>query len=200
MPPKKVSPNGKAAEPAGAKATPARKPVAKKTAAPRKTSSTGKYLRNIRGVEVRVTFHSGRKIELASRGQRGDMAAITKEELDDAIFLGNLGIIYEVISSAEAQKIRDKQFTNVSSMNHPRPEQIIKSQLGKDIEFTGVEPSNEEISIPVGTLVEKETRYTKGPEVTRSVQPERAEVPGSTSLNQYQPVSIAPLPPISERE
>ena len=179
MPPKKLTPNGQAAEPAGNKAIPAKKTATKaKTATKRSTSAT-KYIRNVRGVEIRVTFDTGRKIHLSPRGQRNDMVAISKEELDDPIFLNNLGSLYEVISSADAAKVRDSQMTNASSYAHPRPEQIIKSEHGEDVTFGGVEPSNAEISIPVGSLVEKETRYTKGPEVTRNVAPEIVNVPGS---------------------
>lgn len=203
MPPKKVSPNGKGAEPAGAKATSARKPAAKKAAAPKKTTPTGKFVRNIRGVDVRVTFDSGRRIQLTARGQRGDMAAISKEELDDAIFLDNLGTLYEVISAANATEIREKQLTNASSLATPRPEDILRSEHDKPTDFAGVTQSDAERSITIGQLNETEGRNNeeKAIEVTRNVAPERANVPGSSSLDQYgKPVSIAPLPPISERE
>lgn len=204
MPPKKLTPNGKAAEPAGTKATPARKkPVAKAKPAASKSTPTRKFIRNTRGVDVRVTFDSGRRIELSSRGTRGDMAAISKEELDDGIFLDNLGVLYEVISSDEAQDIREKQLTNASSLASPRPEDLLRSEHDKPTEFTGVAKSDAERSITIGRLNEIEGRNNeeKAIEVTRSVQPERVDVPGSSSLDQYgQPVSIAPLPPISERE
>ena len=203
MPPKKLTPNGKGAEPAGAKATPAKRTTAKAKPAPKKsTSGTTKYVRNVRGVDIRVTFDSGRKIQLNARGQRNDMAAISKEELDDPIFLDNLGTLYEVITSAEAAKIREKQMTNASSLATPRPEDILTDPLGNKGEFTGLTPSNDEISITIGQLNETEGRNNeeKSVEVTRSVQPERANVPGS-SLDQYgKPISIAPLPAISERE
>lgn len=204
MPPKKLTPNGRAAEPAGAKATPAKRTATKAKAkpAPKKSTSTTKYVRNIRGVDVRVTFDSGRRIQLNARGQRNDMAAISKEELDDPIFLDNLGMLYEIISSAEATKIREKQMTNASSLATPRPEDILTDPLGNKGQFTGLTPSNDEISITIGQLNETEGRNNeeKSIEVTRSVQPERANVPGS-SLDEYgKPISIAPLPPISERE
>ena len=194
MPPKKLTPNGRAAEPAGNKALTPKKTAAKPKLAAKKSVASGKHIRNVLGVDVRLTFDSGRRIELAPRGQRGDMVAVSKEELDDPIFLNNLSSLYEVITNAEATKIREKQFTNVSTYNSPRPEQIIKSEQGNDITFAGMEPSNEDISIPVGSLVETETRYTTGTEVSRSVQPERANVPGSASLDQYgNPVSVAPI-------
>lgn len=203
MPPKKVTPKGKAAEPAGAKATPAKRTAAKKpAAAPKKRTSTNKYVRNIRGVDVRVTFDSGRKIALSPRGQRNDMTAISKEELDDPIFLNNLGSLYEVISSADAEKIREKQMTNAASLAQPRPEHILRTEHDKPSDFAGVTPSNLDQSITIGHLNETDGRNNeeKSIEVTRSVAPERANVPGS-SLNQYgEAISIAPLPPISERQ
>lgn len=195
MPPKKVTPRGQAAEPAGNKATAARKTAKKATKAPaaKRTSSTTKYIRNVRGVNIRVTLDSGRRIELNPRGQRNDMVAISKDELEDPIFLNNLGTLYEVISSADAAKIRDKQMVN-ASYGTPRPEDILTSEHGKPSNFGGVEPSNSEIAIPVGSLVENETRYTKGLEVSRSVAPQVANVPGSAGISQTS------LPPISERE
>jgi hypothetical protein len=84
----------------------------------------------------------------------------------------------------------------------PRPEDLLRSEHDKPTEFAGVAQSDAERSITIGRLNETEGRNNeeKAIEVTRSVQPERANVPGS-SLDQYgQPVSIAPLPPISERE
>lgn len=204
MPPKKLTPNGQGAEPAGAKAIPAKRTATKAKAkpAPKKSTSATKYVRNVRGVDIRVTFDSGRKVQLNARGQRNDMAAISKEELDDPIFLDNLGTLYEVITSAEAAKIREKQMTNASSLATPRPEDILTDPLGNKGEFTGLTPSNDEISITIGQLNQTEGRNNeeKSVEVTRSVQPERANVPGS-SLDQYgKPISIAPLPAISERE
>jgi len=202
MPPKKLTPNGQGAEPAGAKAIPAKRTATKAKPAPKKSTSTTKYVRNVRGVDVRVTFDSGRRIQLNARGQRNDMAAISKEELDDPIFLDNLGTLYEVISAADATKIREKQMTNASSLATPRPEDILTDPLGNKGEFTGLTPSNEDISITIGQLNEVSGRNNeeKSIEVTRSVQPARANVPGS-SLDEYgKPISIAPLPPISERE
>ena len=182
MPPKKVTPRGQAAEPAGNKAIPAKRTAAKKpAAAPKKPTSTTKYIRNVRGVDVRVTFDTGRKVILSPRGQRNDMTAISKEELDDPIFLNNLGNLYEVVSSADANEIREKQMTNASSLGQPRPEDILTDQLGNRGNFTGLEPSEADKSITIGHLNETEGRNNeeKSIEITRSVQPQRSEAPGS---------------------
>lgn len=188
MPPKKLTPNGQAAEPVGAKVAATRKPAAKPKTAPRKSVSTSKYVRNVRGVNVRVTFGSGRKIELAPRGQRNDMTAISKDELDDSIFLNNLGSLYEVISATDAQTIREKQMTNASTLSQPRPEDILTDQLGNAGNFTGLDQSNTEKSITIGHLNEVEGRPNeqKATEITRSsVGPRVAVVPGSDGTDVY---------------
>jgi hypothetical protein len=202
MPPKKLTPRGQAAEPAGAKASSARKTATKAKPAPKKRGSTTKYIRNIRGVEVRVTFDTGRRVNLMPRGQRNDMVAVSKEELEDPIFLDNLAVLYEVISAADAESIREKQFTNASSLSQPRPENTLMSPLGKPINFTGLEPSNIEQSITIGQLreVDGRTNEQKATEITRSVQPSRANVPGSSTNEYGKPISIAPQPPVSEQE
>lgn len=188
MPPKKLTPNGQAAEPAGNKAIPAKKTATKAKSAPKRSTNANKYIRNIRGVDVRVTFDSGRKVTLSPRGQRNDMTAISKEELDDPIFLNNLGGLYEVISSAEAEKIREKQMTNASSYNSPRPEQILRTEHDKPSEFAGISPSNVDQSITIGHLNETEGRNNeeKSIEVTRNhVGPRVAVVPGSDGKDPY---------------
>ena len=188
MPPKKLTPNGQAAEPVGAKVAATRKPAAKPKAAPKKSVSSSKYVRNVRGVNVRVTFGTGRKIELAPRGQRNDMTAISKEELDDSIFLNNLGSLYEVISATDAQTIREKQMTNASTLSQPRPEDILTDQLGNAGNFTGLDKSNTEKSITIGHLNEVEGRPNeeKATEITRpSVSPRIAVVPGSDGTDYY---------------
>lgn len=187
MPPKKLTPNGKAAEPAGNKALAATKSksktAAKSTGTKRSSSSTMKYIRNVRGVQVRVTFDTGRKVVLTPRGQRNDMTAISKEELDDPIFLNNLGSLYEVISSKEADEIRQKQNTNASSASL-RPEDILRTSLDEPSKFAGVEMSDAEKSVTIARLNEvegrpNEDRATEIVPVRGGLEPARANVPGS---------------------
>lgn len=109
MAPKKVTPRGKAAtpkQPAAAK---------KKTAAaakPKKKTDSTKFVRNIRNITVRATLDNDRRIELKPRGQRGDLASLAKDEVNDSRVIENIGMIWEVISAAEAQEILHKQATN----------------------------------------------------------------------------------------
>jgi hypothetical protein len=116
------------------------------------------------------------------------MTAISKDELDDPIFLNNLGSLYEVISAADAQEIREKQMTNASTLSQPRPEDILTDQLGNAGNFTGLDQSNTEKSITIGHLNEVEGRPNeqKATEITRSsVGPRVAVVPGSDGTDVY---------------
>lgn len=205
MPPKKVTPKGTAAKPAGDGVKTARKAPTKAATTRKPATSTQKFIRNIRGVNVRVTFESGRRVQLEPRGQRGDMVAVSKDEQNDSSFLGNLGILYEVISSKDANDIRTKQFTNASS--HPnRPEALLTNQLGENITSTGIQDSFESQGKVIATLNETvgdTPREQKSTQIIRGVNPERAAVPGSvdnSQLGQYGALDINPLPPISERE
>jgi len=206
MPPKKLTPKGTAAKPAGDGVIATRKAPVKKAAVARKPASpVKKFIRNVRGVNVRVTFDSGRRVQLEPRGQRGDMSAVSKDELDDPIFLSNLGLLYEIISGADAEEIRAKQFTNAST--HPnRPEALLTNQLGENITSSGVDKSFESQGRVIATLHETvgdTPREQKSTQITRGMNPERSDVPGSSDnsyLSKYDSVSIDTLPPISERE
>jgi hypothetical protein len=90
--------------------------AAKKPAAKR-ARSTKKYVRNITRSQVafRIGDREGRRIELKPRGQRGDMAPVTKVELDQ---LEDVGYMYEIITETEAKEILAKQVQNQQSF-HP---------------------------------------------------------------------------------
>lgn len=129
MAPKKVQPNGKAAAPK--RTTAAKKPAAKKKAAPKKKDAA-KFVRNIRNITVRATLESGRRIELKPRGERGDMASLTKEDVDDTRVIENIGMIWEILGSAEAQDILHKQATN-QQVNPTAFDQLL-NEYGKPYE------------------------------------------------------------------
>lgn len=109
MAPKKVQPNGKAATPK--RAATKKKPAAKKKTAPPK-QDTARFVRNIRNITVRCTLENGRRIELKPRGERGDMASLSEEETNDARVIENVGMIWELLGSQQAQDILHKQSTN----------------------------------------------------------------------------------------
>lgn len=86
--------------------------------APRKEQ---KYIRNIRHIPVSIRFgdqHKGKRYLLQPRGERGDCAAVTDEDIGDPLFELNIGLIYEVINKAEVDKNIKKQTTNQKAM-HP---------------------------------------------------------------------------------
>lgn len=95
-------------------------PPAKKASA---RGSTQKYIRNVRYVPVGVRLGTGRRINLQPRGQRGDCAPVSKEEMSDEIFLGNVGLLFEVIPVGEAQDVIGKQTTNQQQV-HPALHQL----------------------------------------------------------------------------
>jgi hypothetical protein len=103
---------------------------APKKRAPR---TTKKYVRNITRSQVafRIGDREGRRIELKPRGQRGDLAALNKDELDQ---LEDIGYMYEVITETEAKDILSKQMTNQQAF-HPALAALLNSKgepLGED--------------------------------------------------------------------
>jgi hypothetical protein len=100
----------------------------------KKKGSTGpkQYIRNTRHVPVSVRLDTGRRLELRPRGQRGDSLPINDEEMQDEKFLGNVGILFEVIPTAEAQNVIQKQTTNQQSV-HPALAHL-KNERGEQYE------------------------------------------------------------------
>lgn len=88
---------------------------------------TQKYIRSIRYVPVGVRLGTGRRINLQPRGMRGDCAPVSKDEMQDEIFLGNVGLLFEVIPAAEAADVISKQTTNQQSA-HPALSQLRNSK------------------------------------------------------------------------
>ena len=209
MPAKKVTPKGTAAKPANSGTT--KTATVKKAATPRKPAASKpagkKHIRNIRGVDVRLTFESGRRVQLTPRGQRGDLTAVSKEELEDPIFLNNLGVLYEVIDSKTADKVRAKQNTN-ASLGYSRPEDLLTNERGESIAQVNMQQSFENQGKTIATLQTTDGRVheEKSIDVVRGggTNPQRASVPGSIDGTQPSELGTAlninPLPPISERE
>lgn len=102
--------------------------TATKKSPPRKPRETQKYVRNIRNVPISVRLNANeRRISLKARGQRGDCAPISKAEMEDEIFLGNLDLLYEVIPVSEAKEIIQKQTTN-QQVRHSAMDHIVNAQ------------------------------------------------------------------------
>ena len=158
MPPKKLTPNGKAAP---KKQTPPAAP--KKTAAAKKpASSSTKFVRNIRNITVRGTLDNGRRIELKPRGERGDLISLSKEDVNDSKVVENMGMIWEIVSEAEAQDILNKQATN-QQVGETAFDQLL-NEYGKPYEQgVKVEESFENQGEVVATVEDTgDGRFTEG--------------------------------------
>lgn len=90
---------------------------------PAKKRTGQQFIRNVRHVPVSIRLGTGRRIELKPRGQRGDTAPVSKDEMVDEIFMGNENLLFEVISSQDAQKVITKQTTNQQNV-HPALNQM----------------------------------------------------------------------------
>lgn len=186
MPAKKVTPRGQAAAPVEPNIGPAipKRPVAKKTGYTPISDKPGvKYVRNIRGIQCRFTLQDGkgRRIELAPRGQRGDIDIVNKEDQEDPIYIMNLDLLFEEITPTQAKEIISNQQTNSKRDSHPIFDQLTNAQ-GKKYEqsHATIEQSIEAQAITVAKIKEAgDGRNTQGnTEVVRS-GPEMTQVPGS---------------------
>lgn len=106
-----------AKKPANKRTTSKKAPAKKKAAAPKKPAIPA-YIRNIRYTPVSCRVSNERRIELKPRGMRGDMAKISKQEFEDHRVQANLGLIFEPLTKAQAEKIWDDQLTNQQA-HHP---------------------------------------------------------------------------------
>ena len=116
--------------------TPAKKTGTKKTATERKPAvSRDKFVRNLTGTEFRIRLtrqvQPERPFVLQPRGQRGDIAPLKKEDLQDPILLDNLALgVIELITAAEAQEAIAKQGTNLQA---PHPAlSALRNELGEE--------------------------------------------------------------------
>lgn len=185
--PKRVSPRGEAAppvEPNVASAAIPRKPARKRAPAKPKaeTGNGTMYIRNRHNITCRLTLTTGREIELKPRGQREDVDIVSVEEQQDPRFIGNEGVLFEVITPEAAAEIIRKQSTNASNREHELW-QYLRNQQGQAYEKHQVE-----VEIPFerqGTVVGRVTqegsgRFTdRNSGVERVMGPERTTVPGS---------------------
>jgi hypothetical protein len=112
------------------------------------------YIRNLRYVPCGLRLGTGRRIDLQPRGQRGDLVPIKEEEREDEIFLGNEGLLFEVISATEAQKVLTKQ-THNQQARHPALD-AMRNEIGEPYESgVVVEESNEEQGRVVATVSDR---------------------------------------------
>lgn len=189
MPPKKLKARGKAAAPPEPNI--ATKPSARKKSAPEQHTEhpapeeTSRYIRNLRGINARVSLISGRRIEFEPRGQRGDLAAVTKEERQDPLYLQNRGVIFEEIDQPTAMEIISKQQINASAP-HPTLMDHLRNEQGEAYEQRDVhvEIAKERQGFTVAEIAADtgDRHVSANPEgevVRHAAGPEQVQVPGS---------------------
>lgn len=204
--PKRLTPRGEAAppvEPNIAQAAIPRKPAQRKRQTKISDKPGVKYVRNIRGIECRFTLQDGkgRRIGLAPRGQRGDIEIVNKEDQEDPIYLANEGLLFEVITAAEAKRIIANQQINAREEEHPIWSQL-RNEKGQGYQqrHATIEESIESKAIVVADIKEAGAgRFTDKnvQEVRRGAGPMFIEAPGSaghpaTGYMQSVPGDISP--------
>jgi hypothetical protein len=106
-------------------------PVTAKNEAP---APTGFYARNLRNAEVHIRLtrqeKTKKRLELKPRGQRGDLAKLQPEDVEDDELLANVGILVEIITAGEAKDILAKQLNNVQAAVHPAMA-MLRNELGQ---------------------------------------------------------------------
>jgi hypothetical protein len=169
-------------------ATPKKAPGTKKRA-PRRTSK--KFYRNLREVPVGFRLkESDRRVDLAARGQRNDTAPISKDDLEDPIFLANEGLIFEVITQEEANLVVEKQNTNIQKQPRHSALDTIRNERGEvyDDDAVRLDKSEAVTGKPVAPLDEEGNLI-----IDRNVGIRRAHVPGGEGYElPHIPDSVAP--------
>lgn len=117
------------------------------------------FVRNLRYVQVgfRLTRQQDTKTkrtDLKPRGQRGDLAKLKEEDLQDDELLRqvNLGVV-EIIPFGEAKKVLEGQATNQQQQGNPLHD-ALRNELGKPYDAGAIklEPSYEDQGIVVAQL------------------------------------------------
>lgn len=77
----------------------------KRQSTPRKTAQT---IRNLRGTPVHLRLGADNnkyRVQLARRGEPGDVATIPANLIDDTTFVAGVDVLFELITKTEANKI-----------------------------------------------------------------------------------------------
>lgn len=209
MPPKKVTPRGRAAAPPVGDQV-ANAPSLKQTVsstpveapeAPANPRAHQFYVRNVRNIPVslRLTNTTNRRIELEPRGNRQDMSSISDEEFYDQILLSNVGYIIEVISADKARDIITKQYTNAAPGQRQQSLlDMITDETGKPVTGASLEKSNVEGAITVGRIDEIEHgsgHVAKSESISRVTAEDRERMLNPTQRGFHAPGSTtSPIP------
>jgi hypothetical protein len=150
------------------------------------------YVRNLREIDCRFTLDGGRRIELKARGQVDDIAPVSKEEQADSKFIINAGLLFEILTPAQASQVIKKQAINAQNQRRNPLLDHLLNEKGEayEIEDVHIDPTLEQRSITVAKIVEapdgKNTTDNKD-FLREATGPQEVAVPGSRQ---------APLPHI----
>lgn len=169
----------------------ATKKTATKAAPKKRAKPQPKVIRNLRNLHVSV-FPQKRRVELAPRGQRNDLAPLEKGDLSDAGFLADKDVLFEIITQGEADKVTAKQATNIQQARHPALD-MIRNDKGERYEDGAVkmEQNSEAQGKVVADLTSEKSRGTTKFDWGVGIQ--RAAVPGSVDHETTRiPDTVAP--------
>lgn len=191
MPPKKVTPRGvKASTGPKVSGTPVQKPKRAPARTAKKRDTL--YARNLHHISARVPLDTGREINLAPRGQRGDLVPVNREEQEDAKLLGNVGLVIELITPAEAEEVMSKQ-TIHQQVPHPTLDQL-RDELGRPYKRVVTEEPFEQQGKVVARIEEEGSQRSQESRkaIIRDSSPEIVSVPGSPGTLPDIPQDVAP--------
>lgn len=108
----------------------AKKTTTKAPAKPRAPRPTAKTIRNIRGTQVHARLSSKTpkdpfRIALQPRGQSGDMTVIPVDLQNDITYISGVGVLWEVITAAEAQQVQ-QSYASVGYLGRTDAPQVIR--------------------------------------------------------------------------
>jgi DNA-binding transcriptional MerR regulator len=140
-----------------------------KKAAPKRKPRQERYIRNLRNVHVSLKGID-RRLELAPRGQRNDAVQLKKGEEGE---LTDVGVLCEVITATEAEKIRDKQLTNYQQQTHPAFA-TIRNEHGEEYSPDSIKVEQEyhhDRGEKVADLKDGQVQIDRGVGIRRSLAP-----------------------------
>lgn len=156
--------------------------IAEHEAAREATRTQIRYVRNLSGAPFRIKLgrHTAgqRGIQLKPRGERGDMAPLEPNDIEDMILRDNLSLgLIEIITSSEATGAMSKQTVNQQSV-HPALA-ALKNEKGDGGLTLNVEKSFEDQGIVVAQLEDGQIAFERGKAGPNIVRRQPGESPGT---------------------
>lgn len=134
---------------------------------PTRKGKTAKWVRNLHYSPASIRLTNGRRLELTPRGQRGDCAPLTADDLEDDKLLLNVDLLVEIITAAEASTVIEKQTINQQA-RHPS---LAAIRNAKDEEYAEdavkIERSWDERSVTVAETEDGQVIIDRGVGIRR---------------------------------